>query len=246
MTTKRDVPPIQAHGNPFETLERCGGLYQCPIDLSGKRRGPLVACGGTYIKNNQRLAYVGEIYYYFAQAMQYPYIVDHWARHLSNKIDQDFNIHDEDVYLGLPLQGSCLAQSLARNSKYTRAVQVERPGGELTPLKVKSYQICRGDQAIIVEDIGNSFRTAEEVISQIEVMGAKARAIVCVCTRSQKNCFHLPSGRVIPIISLERKVIPQYQQDDPFVATDIQNGNIVWEPESDWGKLKVYMGKTEK
>jgi orotate phosphoribosyltransferase len=205
-----------------------------------------VACGGTYIKNNQRLAYVGETYYYFAQTMQYPYIVDHWARRLSDKIIQNFNIRDEDVYLGLPLQGTCLAQSLARNSKYTRAVQVERPGGEFASLQVKSYQVCRGDRAIIVEDIGNSFRTAAEVISQVEAMGATAIAIACVCTRSHKDCFRLPGGREIPIISLVRKEIPQYQQDDLFVAKDVRGGNVIWEPEANWEKLMAFMPQPKK
>ena len=246
MKTNRDVPPIEVHGDPFKALEKFGGVYQCPKDLSGKRRGPLVACGGTYAKNNQRLAYVGETYYCFAQAMQYPYLVDHWARRLSDKISQDFNICDEDVYLGLPLQGACLAQSLARNSKYTRAVQVERPGGEFASLQVKSYQVFWGDQAIIVEDIGNSFRTAEEVITQIEAMGAKAKAIVCVCTRSHKTCFHLPGGREIPIISLARKEIPQYQQDDPYVAKDVEIGNVIWEPEKNWGALMELMKQGKK
>ena len=45
----------------------------------------------------------------------------------------------------------------------------------------------------------------------------------------------------IPVVSLVRKPIHEWRQDDPAVAEDVAAGNVVWKPKDDWDRLMKAM-----
>src|SRR3989344_1077672 len=91
---------VRVSADYLEILRRCGGDYGCPKDASGKRLGPLVGYAGKYDGVHQ---WVGEVYFNFALAEQYPQAMSMFAFDLANIIrTQPLSV---DYFLAAPMGG---------------------------------------------------------------------------------------------------------------------------------------------
>jgi len=80
-------------------------------------------------------------------------------------------------------------------------------------------------------------------------LGGSVTAITCELNRSPTiDDYYLSpaAGCKIPVISLVRKPIPEYKQDDPAVINDITIGNVVWKPKNEWPRLMKAMADSAK
>jgi len=96
----------------------------------------------------------------------------------------------------------------------------------------------------------NNFSTTEKGIELIISLGGKVKAIVCFLNRSPtmgETYFSPTMSCKIPVVSLVRKVIPEYRQHHQEVAEDVARGNIVWDPKlrTNWDFLMQQMEKYE-
>lgn len=230
--------------NPLRTLKELGGYYECPKDDSGKRLGPLVGYAGRYDDTHQ---YVGDIYANMAVIEEFPQILDHWAMLLRPRWTTPGT--SPKVFCGAPLGGLAFAQALARhyNGRY---IYMEK---EVTEVKTDTtreqsrlvfnrHEVHAGDLVILVEDVVNNFSTTKQMIAEVTRHGGTVVALTCLLNRSLHHSTHFLTDTLsIPIESVLRKPIPEYQQDDPAVIEDIAAGNIVWKPKSEWPRLMAVM-----
>jgi orotate phosphoribosyltransferase len=227
-----------AHGDNFETLKRCGGYYACPKEASGKRLGPLVGYAACY---EGKLQWVGDVYYNFAMAEQYPQVRNHLAIQLATK----FREHkiEPDVIIGAPMGGILLSGDIGRRLD-CRTIFLEKEVKEVksdtsrekSALAFIRHSIRKGDRAVIGEDLVNNLSTSEKADKLISDAGGILVAISCGCNRSSQT-FCEVRGRRIPILSAMDLPTQQFKQDDPAVADDVLAGNVVWKPKDEWSRL---------
>ena len=105
------------------------------------------------------------------------------------------------------------------------------------------HEIIPGDKVAIIEDLNNNFSTTAQLAQLITSAGGEVVAIMSFYNRSVDvtGDSYNWNGTEIPIITLKKKPIFQYKQDDPFVAEDVAKGNVIWKPKPDWQKLKDAM-----
>ena len=234
--------------DPIETLRRCGGYYECLKGSHGQRLGPLVAYAGTYVSfGGEEKNYVGDVYYNFAKAEQYPHVIDHYAERMIGHL---VTIGIEDVFVGAPMGGILFAASLARavDSRVIFAEKkIVRPASkssrEESALVLGRHELKKGDKTVIVEDVCNNFSTTLKLIDLIERSGGSVLAVVCVINinRSPYQSYQAREDLVLPVFSLRHLPTPQYKQEDPEVAEEISSGNIVWKPKDEWNRLEAAM-----
>ncbi len=238
----------------LETLRRCGGYYVCPKDKQGRRLGPLVGYAGKYVTDmpfgNRILAqskqYVGDIYASFAKTDEYPWVLEHYANSMG-----DLGLYGMDAFCGAPYGGHGFSQALGSAFKkpITKAekkiVALPTPTSrEKTELVFGRHGVEPGAKYAIVEDVCNNFSTTEQLISLITSLEGKVVAVVCLLNRSPliDSSYSSPTlGCAIPVVSLVRKVIDEYKQDDPAVREDIEKDNVVWKPKDRWNFLMDQM-----
>lgn len=226
----------------FEILKTVGGWYQCSKDSLG-RMSPLVG----YTKRDQfGKQFVGEEYVNFAKIEENIDIVHHLALLLRTKISKDL-LSSCDIICGIPEGGKILGAMLA----FVCCKKFKYPDKKLIPSKIPGerdetiftfgrHKIRPGEKVILVEDVTSSFTSVQKVIEEIDKKGGFVTAIVTFFNRSMiwdDLYYSRPDERCEPIISLIRKRIPQYPQDNPFVLDDIKKGNVVWDPKNNWGQL---------
>jgi orotate phosphoribosyltransferase len=119
---------------------------------------------------------------------------------------------------------------------------------EQSELVFSRHDVEKGDRCVIVEDVCNNFSTTGKFVKLINSRGGIVVAIACFLNRSpnvdREYCLSLEGeAKVlqIPVISLVRKVINEWKQDDPAVAEDIAKGNVVWKPKDEWARLMEAM-----
>lgn len=227
-------------------LNRICGYYECVKDAQGKRLSPLVGYHGRDESGRQ---YVGEVYVNGAKAEEYPTILTAFSRDLAELITpQDFMRH-VNVFCGAPEGGKtlafCLASFCMRRYVYPEKkvlALATKDSREKSQLVFSRHSISAEDGVVIVEDVLNNFSTTEELISLIRSGGGTVHAIVAILNRSTtvEGTYASSSGGAMPVHVLVRKIIPQYKQDDPYVADDIKTGNVVWKPKIEWGKLTAH------
>lgn len=238
---------IEIH--PLKTLHGCGGFYTCPKDDDGKRRGPLVGYAGEYdAPDGTKKQWVGDVYANFAKAEEYPFVLHHFAEEILPVLSPHLNIID--VFCGAPLGGYDFAKMLGLVHD-RRAIKAEKKvialatenSREKSSLIFGRHEVKSGDDVAIVEDVCNNFSTTDKLISLIEKSGGKVTAIVCLFNRSLTvDSLYSPAGSdTIPVISLVRLPVDEYKQDDPNVKEDIKQGNVVWKPKDEWGRLMAAM-----
>src|SRR5262249_25444019 len=95
----------------------------------------------------------------------------------------------------------------------------------------------------IIEDVCNNFSTTDNMIQLILERGARVAGIGCFLDRSMKTgaTYVSKDGTRYPVVSLVRKIIEQYDQDDPLVKDDIDRGNVIWKPKNNWTPLEEAM-----
>lgn len=236
---------LNAHSDePLAVLRALGGFYECPRDATGARTGPLVGYAGTYkVPGGEPLHYVGEVYADFAAVERYPGVLLRWTNDLARRLPTC------NVVCGAPLGGMSIAQFLALGAgkQYvfpekvvTEAKTADRR--ENSSLVWGRHTVEPGQKVLIVEDVANNFTTTDELIRLILSRGAEVAGLVCLLNRSLTVDQLYESGELkVPIISLARKPIAQYRQDDPAVAADVAAGNVVWKPKTEWAKLEAAM-----
>ncbi len=229
----------------LETLRNCGGYYACPKDSVGKRLGPLVGYAGKYPTPGGDKQWVGDIYANFAKAEEYPSVLFHYAFCMEEKLTPV--IKNIDIFCGAPIGGYDFSKMLGlvfdrraiKAEKKVTALATEKTR-EQTEIVFARNDIEKGARYAIGEDVCHNFSTTESLISLIMSLGGSVTAIVCELNRSPTIEDHYLSpavGRQIPVISLVRKPIPEYRQDDPAVIDDIRIGNVVWKPKNEWPRL---------
>ena len=219
--------------DPLKVMTELGGYYECPKDEQGNRLGPLVGYTGKYDDTHH---YVGDVYINAAVAEEYPYLLDIWAEQLQSQLAAAGV--SQKVFCGTPYGGLAFAQALAlrNNSRY---IYMEKKVTKLATetareescLIFNRHQVGPGDQVILVEDVVNNFSTTDQMIAEVARGGGQVVAIACILNRSTDHSTHYPTaGLSLPIISLVRKAINEYRQDDPFVVDDVTRGSVVWKP----------------
>jgi adenine/guanine phosphoribosyltransferase-like PRPP-binding protein len=237
----------------LETLRRCDGMYECPVDTDGLPTGLLVGYAGRYKDENsgKDLQKVGLVYYNFAKAEAYPYVLKHFADDLATKV-ADFGL-TRHVMLGAPMGGIttafCLADRL--DCKFGFAEKKVLVAGtpdsrEKSKLILDRHMVEPGQKVWIVEDVCNNFSTTAELYLLIAEAGAEVVGIATLMNRSENAAreFTLASGKgwelpSLPIAAMLTKPTEQFRQDDPKVIQAIAEGRIVWKPKDDWSRLKA-------
>ena len=229
--------------NPFDVLREAGGWYECPKDSQGKRLGPLVG----YAKRDELTRQlVGEEYVNFAKIEEDVDVVHDLALLLKNKISKNL-LSSCDIFCGIPEGGKTLAAMLAfvcyKKFKYPdkKIIPSKIPGerGE-TIFTFGRHNIRPGRHVILVEDVTNTFSSINKILEEIKRNEGFVTAVVTFFNRStvwNDYYYSKPDERCIPVVSLIRKEIRGYRQDDPFVSDDIKAGNIIWDPKNNWKQL---------
>ncbi len=218
----------------LETLKRCRGYYK------RKPGGPLVGYAGTYDHpNGEKKKWVGEVYYNFARAEQYPHVLNHFGKILGECLFNWSVYHkcgDFNVLLGAPMGGILFAGKVAEFCN-ERGIYAEK---HMTKgMVLDRHQLDCGDEVVLVEDVVNNFSTTGMINQLVKEASAKIVAIACFLNRSQEEYYTTPDGQKIPIFRVLHIPTLQYKQDDPYVADDIASGNIIWKPKDEWEKLNV-------
>ncbi len=225
----------------------CQGHYLCPKDRLGKRQGPLVA----YVERDENgRNLVGEVFVHFAMAEQYPQLLHHFALKFFPKIiaSLDFDVFCGATYGGLAF-GLVLALVCGKKFVYPeKEIEPAPNGGRKTTLIFRRHEIQPKEKVVIVEDVSNNFSTAKALIRLIGIAGGQTTGIASFLNRSLSvdNEYVAQGGSRVPVLSLVRQPIPEYRQDDPYVAEDIEKGNIIWDPKRDWDILLEAMQADQK
>jgi len=224
----------------LQRVQALGGYYDCR-KFDGKRCDPLV---GYTARDEQNRQFVGETYINFAVVEEYPDDVNNIARDL-----MPLHVSDHcDGYCGAPEGGKALAFALAAHARkryiYPGAkvlVAATETSREISEMVFGRHKPGPGERWWIVEDVCNNFSTTSALVKLIESYGAEVVGIICFLNRSLKvdTVYTTDSGQELPVVALVFKPIPEYRQDDPEVAEDIKNGNVVWKPKDDWAKLEA-------
>ncbi len=238
----------------LETLRNCGGYYACPKDSEGKRLGPLVGYAGKYPTPDGDKQWVGDIYANFAKAEEYPSVLFHYAFCMEEKLASV--VKDIDIFCGAPIGGYDFSKMLGLVFD-RRAIKAEKKvtalatanAREQSELVFARHSIEKDARYAIVEDVCNNFSTTEMLIALIMSLGGSVTIIACELNRSPAiDDYYLSpvAERKIPVISLVRKPIPEYRQDNPVVVDDIRIGNVVWKPKDEWSRLMKAMADSAK
>lgn len=233
-----------------ETLKRCNGFYQTPVSANGKRLGPLVGYAGKYdAGDGTQKHYVGEVFFNCAKLEQWPFILDHYAELLRRQqIALLDGYHNFPVYLGMPMGGITPAQAFARADGCARAVYAEKKvieaetatQREQSILVLDRHTLEPGDRVIITEDVVNNFSTTAKAIRLI--LEAQAIPIAIACLKNRSELTHYEDDDVsLPVVAYDHAPTRQYRQDDPYVAADIEAGNIIWKPKNHWDEIELYI-----
>lgn len=225
----------------IETLHRLGGYYKCPY-VHGRRAGPLVGYADRYDDKHQ---WVGEEYINFAKAEEDGNLLGSIARRMAG-FPELLRRDEYEGFCGAPEGGKALAAVLAvlLGKRYIfpdkkGIVPETDTSRELSLFSFDRHRPKQGGGWWIVEDVCNNFSTAKNIIELIEGYEAKVKGIICFFNRSltvDKEFSEWP-GVSFPVHSLIHQGILRYKQDDPFVAEDVQKGNIVWKPKFEWDRL---------
>jgi orotate phosphoribosyltransferase len=228
---------VKIHGDPLETLKRCGGYYECPKDTYGKRLGPLVAYRGTYQHgvSGEEMRYVGDVYFNFAQAEQYPHVLEFYASHLTQQLTMTES-DPFDVVVGAPMGGMKLSGEVGRLLR-CRAIYAEKKEKAFV---FDRYAIRKGDRTLLVEDVCNNFSTTASLCGLVKAHGGEVVTIVCAFNRAGR-LFYQCGTDMIPVKTTLYIPTVQYQQGDLEVFADMRASNVVWDPKTQWTALQTVM-----
>ena len=230
-------------GDPLRVLDACDGFYECPKDDKGRRLGPLVGYAGKYDGVHQ---FVGDVYANFAKAEKFPRVLALFAQQMHRGSQRNY-LEDVDAFCGAPMGGIAFALLLAWTFD-ARFVYMEKKitalategSREQSKLVWGRHEIHPGDKVAIIEDVINNFSTTDVMLDLITKSQGQTVAIASLLNCSPQVDMEYKS---IPIVSLVRKKIREYRQDDLEVAADVQAGNVCWKPKNDWDPLAEIMAR---
>jgi orotate phosphoribosyltransferase len=242
-----DRPVVSVRMSGKEIAKACKAYYLCPKDQAGNRLGPLAGYASRDEHDRQK---VGEEYMDFAKIEQWPHIVQQQiVPVLVSGVQRTIGPPHRFVWCGMPEGGKTLTTLLANNAQarfvYPEKV-VEKSDGVTKPktrLLFQRHEITPGDDIIIVEDVTNEFSTTQESIDMIESLGGKVAGVATFLNRSPVYRSEFPaSSGGLPVVSVWNEAMQVYRQDDPFVADDIQKGNVIWQPKLNWNHMLAAQG----
>lgn len=239
------VTPRTTDRNYLAVLRECGGYYECPKDASGRRLGPLIAFTGRYAHGKQ---WVGEVYYNLAAVEEDPPVLNYFALDLARKILTVMPGKPFDTIVGIPqggvLLGLFVASQLGCRYYYPEKEVTELRSAtsrEKSKLVWGRHELRPGMRVVVIEDIFNNFSSTRKTLSLVQETGAKLVALAGAFNRSKQDQWE-----GLPVISLLHLPTDQYRQDDPYVADDLAQGNVVWDPKPEWEKLMAAMEADER
>lgn len=231
--------------DPQEAWLACGGRYQCPKTADGRRLGPLVGYAGTYEHTDgTRLHFVGEEYWNFAAVEEQSRALRLFADKLDRRLPWvDMGIQ---VVLAAPEGGKALAVVFSQltGCRYAAAEKkVVRAATDFSPEEAtlinERHEVRAGEGVLLVEDVCHNFSTTGRLCRLVEEKGAHVVGVVCALNRSL-SAKTVP-GTDLPVWSVIRRPVPEYRQDNPFVAADVASGNVVWKPKHERQRLNGAM-----
>lgn len=221
---------------------RCGAVYVCPKDSSGRRKGPLVAYAG---KDSSGRNLVGELYFNFRRIEPHLEVVGAFAETAYIKILKA-DLTGFDTVCGIPNGGRTLGQELARISG-RRFVYAEKEPKQTEAGKKQEYtwnlsqfEFEPGERLAVVEDVFNNFQNTNNTLAEIEKTGAQVVMLVGALNRSP---VYDTAYKGLPVIASIREAYPEYRQDDPAVADDINAGLLEKDVKKNWSRLMAAMGQ---
>lgn len=235
--------PIEMRGSDlFEIWRRFDGIYECPKDAQGIRKGPLVAYTSEHdALDGTKKRYVGDCYFNFAKVEARSRVLDLFARRLADELKQIVSVLPHRV-IGAPMGGIFLAGALARELRCLAGYAEKIPewrgatkqiGSRLT---LSRHAPSHSARIVIVEDVCNTFATTSALIKLIEEREAIICAVVCALNRSVAENLRY-KRKTIPVLSAIHLPAIRYRQEDPEVRDDVQSGNVRWDPKNEWDRL---------
>ena len=235
-------PIIPFLGEDLLTLgKRCGAVYICPKDSSGKRLGPLVVYAG---KDPQDRNLVGDMYFNFRKIEEYQLVVMAFAEAAYRKLRDLRLLGSFDTICGIPNGGRTFGQALAlvadkrfvyadKKPKPTEAGKKQEYSWDLSQFTFKP-----GERVAIAEDVFNNFQNTDSTLAQILNTGAKIELLVGALNRSP---VYSTVYKGLPVVASIQEVYPEYRQDDPEVIEDIAAGKLELEVKKNWAALCAIM-----
>src|SRR3989344_3558494 len=235
--------------NILELGKRCNAVYICP-KVGSVRKGPLVAYAG---KDGKGRNLVGDIYFNFRRIEEHPAVVKLFAWVVYQNLCDQGLIESFDTVCGIPQGGRTFGQMLALVAKKRFVYADKKP--KLTESGKKQeytwdlsqFEFEQGERVALADDVYNNFQNADNTLSEIAVTGASVVILVGALNRSPMyDTIYTPKsgpfvGRELPVIASIRKAYPEYEQDDPMVAADIDVGNLELEVKRNWARLCAAM-----
>lgn len=233
----------------LDLLAQNNGYYDA-VNEKGERVGKLVGYAGTYETPWGTKHWVGTRYWNFPRgAERNPKIMDQFTERIWNQIYQSCYDHNQPKEIhcmfGCPEGGIVPAYDLARQFRCCFSRADKKVLEAATPERREKSKLILGRHTIepywnvaIVDDVLNNTTTTGEAIELVESEGATVVAILCMINRSPNGLYvYEYKGREIEILSAVTIPTQEYHQDDPKVAEDIRNGNVIWKPKDKWEEL---------
>ena len=258
MSWKNIVPVVGE--DLWELSKRAEAVYECPLDTSGKRVGPLVPYAG---KDELGRNFVGEAYFNFGEVEPYLQLVAAFARKIWYQVEAKVlsgELEKPTTVVGIPDGGRTLGQMLAYNSglrfvyptKVAKIAQVEGgPKKDEYDLVFTRSTLSAADKVLVCDDVHNNFKNIRITLDAIWATGAGIAGLCSGLNRSVKydDVYQYEQEGTSPlnvaIFTAIRKPLPEYRQDDLAVAADMAAGNIEWHAKKNWARLKKAMDDAE-
>lgn len=212
--------------NYIRLLQKIGVLYIRPkrgVDLIG----PIVGRQSTYanpLAGGEPLHHVSQNYYNGKVLLLYPMVIKHLAQAILAQMEKQ-SVSRGAEYQGVGPGGEMLAHYLQLQTKKRLKVPgfINRENGH--------------NRLVLVQDILDPIPLSKAI--EETKLGGKRISLICGII-NPGQCFdghvHASQGPIL-LITLMKELLLKYQQDHPLVKEDVENGNIVWDPKNDWGKL---------
>ncbi|MEN9562416.1 MAG: hypothetical protein RIR73_660 [Chloroflexota bacterium] len=224
----------------LELGKRCNAVYVCPKDGS-VRKGPLVAYAG---KDDLGRNLVGDFYFNFRRIEVHPQVVLAYAQRVHDQLCRSGLIHTFDTVCGIPQGGRSFGQMLALVASKRFAYADKKPKPTEAGKKqeytwdLSQFDFEQGERIALAEDVYNNFQNTDNTLAEINSTGAKVVLLVGALNRSPK---YSTTYKGLPVITSIREPYPEYNQDDPAVATDIAAGKLELEVKKNWARLVAAM-----
>jgi orotate phosphoribosyltransferase len=224
----------------LELGKRCDAVYVCP-KVGSERKGKLVTYAG---KDGKGRNLVGDIYFNFRRIEVHQKVVEAFAEAACQKL-RDQNLLDTfDTVCGIPHGGRTFGQMLALVAGKRFAYADKKPKPTEAGKKqeytwdLSQFDFEQGENVAIAEDVYNNFQNTDNTLAEIAVTGANVVLLIGALNRSP---IYSTSYKDLPVIASIREAYPEYEQDDPAVATDIAAGRLELEVKKNWASLCASM-----